>query len=583
MSVSGIFFVSGVAVLCAVVCIVPVSAYHINTTDEGLLNEQGCYIGAYLGGNTYTSGPDGGHESWIQDPAAFNTASGKTHRLFSRYVSLGNSLNGDENQDGKSASAWASDIITKYDAAPVIFVTPWDSGLDMSYQYPDGNTAQEQIDALANELAPLTNNGNTTIIIVFGHEMESQQMCQNNASAFVSMFQYAAESFHGAHCQVAWCTNINDNPFEADQKIQWWPGSENTFQQIPKPGKYYVDWVAQTRYHFWWGANTFTGLKGEFDPDPSHAWYNYFGTTLGFPLMFAETAGQKPAPYPPNNSAWNPDPYNEPTQDFSAQWIPSLYNAQNLKTNYPLIKAVIWFDSDKYNDNGQPEQNYLIPPGTWVSSIPGVSPLSGPDYNAGISDPYFLGSAGFSGGDILPGQGLVADFEVSPVQGMAPLTVQCTDESSGSPAKWTYEFGDGTVSTSKNPEHTYRYPGIYTISLTVMKPDKSNGRVSVRSSTATNTVTVAGVPFVPPVAKFAASPTSGPAPLIVNFTDQSTGSPTTYVYNFGDGTTITGKNPVHTYRHPGTYTVTLTVIERDPKSGRIVSDSSIQEDLVTVW
>ena len=581
MSVSRIFFVTGVAVLCAVLCLVPVSAYHINTTAEGLLDEQGCYIGAYLGGNTYTSGPDNGYESWIQDPAAFNTATGKTHRLFSRYVSLGNSLNGNENQDGKSASAWASDIITKYDAVPVIFVTPWDSGLNMSYLYPNGNTTQEQIDALANELAPLTNNGENTIIIIFGHEMESQQMCQDNPQAFISMFQYAADQFHGAHCQVAWCTNINDNPFTADNKIQWWPGSENTYYPGSKPGKDYVDWVAQTRYHFWWGANTFTGLKGEFTTDPSHAWYNYFGNTLGFPLMFAETAGQKPAPYPPNNPAWDPNPLNKPTQDFSAQWIPSLYNAQNLKTNYPRIKAVIWFDTDKYNDNGQPEQNYLIPPGAWVSSSSSVSPLSGPAYNAGISDPYFLGSTGFSGGDT-PGEALAADFEVTPAQGPAPLTVQCTDKSSGDPMKWVYEFGDGTISMSKNPSHTYRIPGAYTITLTVMKQDRSNGRVAVRSSMATNAVTVTGVPFVPPVAKFAASPTSGPAPLKVNFTDQSTGSPTTYVYNFGDGTTITGKNPVHTYRYPGTYTVTLNVIKRDPGTGAIVSDTSVMEDLITV-
>ena len=61
--------------------------------------------------------------------------------------------------------------------------------------------------------------------------------------------------------------------------------------------------------------------------------------------------------------------------------------------------------------------------------------------------------------------------------------------------------------------------------------------------TKTNVITVNGVPFIPPVAKFTASPASGTAPLAVSFIDQSTGSPTFLNYDFGDGINTTGEEP----------------------------------------
>ena len=61
----------------------------------------------------------------------------------------------------------------------------------------------------------------------------------------------------------------------------------------------------------------------------------------------------------------------------------------------------------------------------------------------------------------------------------------------------------------------------------------------------------------PPVADFAADPTSGDAPLVVQFTDASTGTIDAWGWDFGDGTFSAQRNPLHTYTDPGTYTVTL--------------------------
>jgi trimeric autotransporter adhesin len=72
---------------------------------------------------------------------------------------------------------------------------------------------------------------------------------------------------------------------------------------------------------------------------------------------------------------------------------------------------------------------------------------------------------------------------------------------------------------------------------------------------------LSGGGVTPPSANFAASPTSGAAPLVVNFTDTSTGVREAWAWDFeNDGVVDSNvQNPTFTYATPGTYTVTLTV------------------------
>jgi hypothetical protein len=62
-------------------------------------------------------------------------------------------------------------------------------------------------------------------------------------------------------------------------------------------------------------------------------------------------------------------------------------------------------------------------------------------------------------------------------------------------------------------------------------------------------------------ADFTADPTNGEAPLAVTFTDLSIGNIASWRWVFGDGAGSTLRNPAHTYTKPGTYDVTLTVIQ----------------------
>jgi PKD repeat protein len=78
----------------------------------------------------------------------------------------------------------------------------------------------------------------------------------------------------------------------------------------------------------------------------------------------------------------------------------------------------------------------------------------------------------------------VAAFSSAPTSGNAPLPVSFTDQSTGSPTTWSWDFGDGNSSTAQNPTHTYGTPGTYSVVLTVSNPQGSD------SLTLSNYITV---------------------------------------------------------------------------------------------
>jgi PKD repeat protein len=161
---------------------------------------------------------------------------------------------------------------------------------------------------------------------------------------------------------------------------------------------------------------------------------------------------------------------------------------------------------------------------------------------------------------------LVADFGGSPVSGCPGMTVNFTDQSSGTVTSRSWDFGDGGSSTLTNPSHSYASPGTYAVSLTV------NGSTCSDTETKSAFVTVGSAP----TAQFSASTTGGQVPLTVDFTDLSSGSPTSWAWNFGDGGTATTQDPTHQYTSAGTYTVTLTA------TNTCGSDPEVKTSYITV-
>ena len=93
--------------------------------------------------------------------------------------------------------------------------------------------------------------------------------------------------------------------------------------------------------------------------------------------------------------------------------------------------------------------------------------------------------------------GPTANFTATPTSGTAPLNVQFTDSSTGTPTSWAWDFGDGGTSTLKNPAHTYATAGTYSVKLTATNASGSNSvtksnLVSVSSTPSTGNIQVGG-------------------------------------------------------------------------------------------
>ncbi|HRH34743.1 MAG TPA: PKD domain-containing protein, partial [Catalimonadaceae bacterium] len=136
--------------------------------------------------------------------------------------------------------------------------------------------------------------------------------------------------------------------------------------------------------------------------------------------------------------------------------------------------------------------------------------------------------------------------------GCAPLFVAFRNYSKyGNQFFWT--FGDGTTSTEQHPSKRYEQPGQYSVSLRVTGP---GGETILKKD---NIITVYEIPD----ASFTTVPK---APRVLKIPEEKMycfvrypQPGWSYDWSFGDGVTSREKDPVHQYREPGSYTITLKV------------------------
>jgi PKD repeat protein len=140
------------------------------------------------------------------------------------------------------------------------------------------------------------------------------------------------------------------------------------------------------------------------------------------------------------------------------------------------------------------------------------------------------------------------DFEATPTDGFAPVTVVFTNTSAGDYTSSLWNFGDGVTSTLEAPTHTYELPGAYTVTLRVNEPGSTD------TLTRTDYIAV----YEPIQASFTGSPREGVSPFIVHFTNTTTGPAAAWMWDFGDGEISTLQHPTHTYEAAGVYTISLT-------------------------
>ncbi len=150
-------------------------------------------------------------------------------------------------------------------------------------------------------------------------------------------------------------------------------------------------------------------------------------------------------------------------------------------------------------------------------------------------------------------------------------TVELTDTSYASAGctltNWSWDFGDDSTSTERNPEHTYSYIGTYDITLVV---EDENGN----NDSKTKSVSITGnSPLVE--INLASSETATnvePANFRSSVDDSDNPTPLrssafNYSWDMGDGTKYYTENATHTYGSGGTYTVSLTVTDLDNYTG----------------
>ena len=154
---------------------------------------------------------------------------------------------------------------------------------------------------------------------------------------------------------------------------------------------------------------------------------------------------------------------------------------------------------------------------------------------------------------VTPNVAPTAAFSHTAKELVASFDASASNDSDGSIASYSWNFGDGATGSGKSASHSYAAAGTYSVTL-IVTDDKG--------ATASKSASIGVVKAnVAPTAAF----THSEADLVASFdasgSSDSDGSIAEYEWDFGDGNVGLGKNSTHTYLDEGTYTVRLRVID----------------------
>ncbi len=210
-------------------------------------------------------------------------------------------------------------------------------------------------------------------------------------------------------------------------------------------------------------------------------------------------------------------------------------------------------------------------PGTlsylWNFGDGATSTLQNPSHIYNNSGAYTVtlqttSSLGCSGTEIKTNEVVIGINSTSfsaPATGTTNTPINFANTSLPSPPAQTWDFGDGTTSTTKNPVKTYATPGTYVVTLT--------NNYGSCSSTVTKTIVITPRS----TGGFTASETSNcKPPLTVNF-QSIVPDAISWLWDFGDSTTVsTSQNPAHTYTKYGSFDVKLITKNSAGRSDTLV-------------
>lgn len=236
--------------------------------------------------------------------------------------------------------------------------------------------------------------------------------------------------------------------------------------------------------------------------------------------------------------------FEKPNAEFTASVVscddPLTVKFTDLSSSVGILLSWEWdFNGDTVTDSTEKNPVYTFP-------APGV-------HNITLTVEGTLGTPDSQTKQLTASSPPVADFLCTPTVSGSKLTVNIADlsipgEDDDQLKFWQWDFGDNTTSTEQFPSHTYSGMGPYNVSLTAIEVDGNcNTRTkTIKAISSTKTTFVA----------------EASGPLGVQFSNVSTSSSNaTWLWDFGDGWLSTDQNPSHTYDEPGTYTVSLSIVE----------------------
>lgn len=230
--------------------------------------------------------------------------------------------------------------------------------------------SQEVIARLAADLRDLNEEG-TPVIVRFAHEMNgSWYAWGQQPTRYVEVFREVADAIHttAPGSQLMWAPNYGGGypftggqfaarPGTSDHELLDTDGdgkltmADDTYAPY-YPGDEYVDWAGISLYHWGnqrpWGDNdipesnkyvdmltgTYDGTAGDDADIPD--FYQEYGVEHGLPIGIPETA----AIYTPSRDGAD-------ELDIKRAWWQQVF-AEEIPTEYPMIKMVNWFEWEKY-------------------------------------------------------------------------------------------------------------------------------------------------------------------------------------------------------------------------------------------
>jgi hypothetical protein len=204
---------------------------------------------------------------------------------------------------------WAGAAATREDLAdgriPLVNWEPVDTDFDA--------IADGRLDTTIRDRARGAKALGSNIFLDFAAEMnENEGWGGHNPAKYIAAYRHIHDIFvaEGAtNVAWAWCPNVTDSP-DAPTAMDYYPGDQ------------YVDWTGVDGYN--WGTSL-PGFEWQSFPEIFSAIYAQLAVK-GKPIIIGETGSDE-------------------TGGDKAAWIDGIVPA--LRSEFPLIKALVWFDVDK--------------------------------------------------------------------------------------------------------------------------------------------------------------------------------------------------------------------------------------------